>query len=102
MRCTESGRSRPFIRGGIAETVVAVKRNVQATDRLPVFLDQRGGIELGVDPDRVEGRMSEERLDDVHGHVVVQMLGREGAAAVVGQEHERAAMNLWLKFRLNL
>jgi hypothetical protein len=33
--------------------------------------------------------MSEGRLDDVHGHVVVQMLGREDAAAVVGQEHER-------------
>ena len=36
--------------------------------------------------------MSEERLDDVHGHVVVQMLGREDAAAVVGQEHERTVV----------
>ena len=36
--------------------------------------------------------MSDERLDDVHGHVVVQMLGREDPAAVVGQEHERAVV----------
>ena len=36
--------------------------------------------------------MSKERLDDVHGHVVVQMLGREDAAAVVRQEHERTAV----------
>ena len=36
--------------------------------------------------------MSEERLDDVHRHVVVQMLGREDAAAVVRQEHERTAV----------
>ena len=82
------GKRRPLFRGGIAETVVAVKRVLQATDRLPVLLDQRGGIELGVHHDRVEGRMSEERLDDVHGHVVVQMLGRKDAATVVRQEHE--------------
>src|ERR1700730_4932465 len=33
------GKRRPFICGGIAEAVVAVKRVVQATDRLPVLLD---------------------------------------------------------------
>lgn len=86
------GKRLPFIRGGIAETVVAVKRVVQTTNRLPVLLDPRGGIELGVDHDRVEGRMSEERLDDMHEHVVIQMLGRQDAAAVVGQEHERAGV----------
>ena len=31
------GKRRPFIRGGIAETVIAVKRVVQATDCLPVL-----------------------------------------------------------------
>jgi hypothetical protein len=82
----------PFIGRRIAEAVVAMKRVVQTTHRLSVLLDHRRRIQLCVDHDGVEGRVSEERLDDVHRHVVVQMLRGKDASAVVRQERLEDAL----------
>ena len=50
------------------------------------------GIELGVDHHGVGRGVTEQRLNDVHGRVVVQMFGCKDAAAIVRQQHERRAV----------
>lgn len=56
---------------------------VDAAHSLPVQLDERGGAELDVHHRGVQCGVSEQRGDDMDRRVV-EVLGREGAAAVVG------------------
>ena len=86
------GKRGPFLGGRIAQAVFAMHGVVESADRLPVLLDHLRGIELGVDHHGVEARMAEQGLNDVDRHVVVQVIGREDATTIVGQEDERPAV----------
>ena len=65
---------------------------VEATYGLAVLFDQLAGIELGVNHHGVERSVSEQRLDDMDGRVVVQVFGGEDAPAVVRQQDQRGAI----------
>jgi hypothetical protein len=61
---------------------------------LAILLDELTGIKLGVDHHGVGRGVTEQRLNDVHGRVVVQMFGCKKAPAIVRQQHERRANSL--------
>ena len=70
----------------------AVEVGVARAHGLAVLVHERGGVELGVDHHGVRAGVPEQRLDHVDRRVVVQMLGRERAPAIVRAQHELAAV----------
>jgi len=66
-----------------------MKSNVEAADSFAIFLDQRLRIQFGIYQDRIDSGVAEERLNHMHWRVVVEMLGRENAPAIVGLQAER-------------
>src|SRR5579859_7965693 len=57
--CGESG---PFLCRRVLQAIVPVVRVVQTAHRLAILFYKSGGIELGVDHDRVRGGMAEQSL----------------------------------------
>jgi hypothetical protein len=72
-----------------AQCLGAVDVGVDAAHRLSVRLDERGGVELGVDHFDVQCGVSEQGGDDVDWGGGVEVFGCEGAATVVGFQHQR-------------
>jgi hypothetical protein len=60
-----------------------------AAHGLAILLDELTGVELGVDHHSVGRSVTEQRLNDVHGRVVIQVFGCKDAPAIVRQQHER-------------
>jgi hypothetical protein len=75
-----------------ARSVRAVEVGVGGAHGLAVLLDEPVGVELGVDHDRVGRGVAEQRLDDVHRRVVVEVLGGEQPPAVVRAQRQRRAV----------
>src|SRR6266700_1132138 len=53
------------------------------------LLDELTGVELGVDHHGVRRGVPEQRLNNMHGRVVVQMFGCKDTPTIVRQQHER-------------
>lgn len=68
--------------------------HVAPAQRPPVSLDELCGIQLGVDHDGVHRGVTQEGLDHIGRRVVVEVLGSERPAAVVGPEPKGAAIGL--------
>jgi hypothetical protein len=70
-------------------TVFAVIGVIETAHGLAILLDELPGVELGVDHHGLGRGVTEQRLNNVHGRVVVQMFGCKDAPAIVRQQHER-------------
>jgi len=79
---------RPFLRGRVLQSVVAVVGVIETAHGLAILLDELTGVELGVDHHCIGRGVTEQRLNHVHGRVVVQMFGCKDAPAIVRQQHE--------------
>lgn len=88
------GKRVPLILGWISQRVLSIEVCVAAPDRLAVSLDQLVRVELGVDHDRVNRGVAEQRLDDVDRRVVVEMLGCEQASTVMRTHDQPRAVAL--------
>ena len=76
---------RPFFRGGVLQPVLAVVGVVETANGFAILLDELTRVEPGVDHHGVGRGVTEQSLNHVHGHVVVQMFGCKDAPAVVRQ-----------------
>ena len=74
---------------GFFRSVFAVVGVIETAHGLAILLDELTGVELGVDHHGVRRGVTEQRLNDVHRRVVVQMFGCKDAPAIVRQQHER-------------
>jgi hypothetical protein len=79
----------PFFRGRVLQTVFAVIGVIETANGFAILLDELTGVELGVDHHGVRRGVTKQRLNDVHGSVVVQMVGCKDAPTIVRQQHER-------------
>jgi len=79
----------PFLRGRVLQTFFAVVGVIETAHGLAILLDEVTRIELGVDHHSVRRGVTEQRLNNVHGRVVVQVFGGKNATAVVRQQRER-------------
>jgi len=82
----------PFLCSRVFQTVFSVISVIETAHGLAILLDELTGVELGVDHHGVGRGVTEQRLNNVHGRVVVQMFGCEDAPAIVGQQHESRAI----------
>src|SRR5271165_4010883 len=82
----------PFLCGRVFQSVFAVVGVIETAHGLAIPLDELTGVELGIDHHGVRRGVTEQRLNDVHGRVVVQMFGCKDAPAIVWQQHERRAV----------
>ncbi len=73
----------PFLRGRVFQTIFAVIGVIETAHGLAILLDELTGVELGVDHHGVGRGVPEQRLNNVHGRVVVQMFGCKDAPAIV-------------------
>ena len=83
---------RPFFGGRILQSVFAVVGVIETAHGLAILLDELTGVELGIDHHGVRRGVTEQRLNDVHRRVVVQMFGCKDAPAIVWQQHKRRAV----------
>jgi hypothetical protein len=82
----------PFLCSRVFQTVFSVISVIETAHGLAILLDELTGVELGIDHHGVGRGVTEQRLNNVHGRVVVQMFGCKDAPAVVRQQHERRAV----------
>jgi hypothetical protein len=82
----------PFLCSRVFQTVFSVISVIETAHGLAILLDELTGVELGVDHHGVGRGVTEQRLNNVHGRVVVQMFGCEDAPAIAGQQHESRAI----------
>ena len=80
---------RPFFGGRVLQSSFTIAGVIETAHGLAILLDELTGVELGVDHHGVRRGVTEQRLNDVHGRVVVQMFGCKDAPAIVRQQHER-------------
>jgi len=77
----------PFLRSRVFQAVFAVVAVIETAHSLAILLDELTGVELGVNHHGVGRGMTKQRLNDVHGRVVVQMFGCKDTPAIVRQQH---------------
>lgn len=73
----------PFLCRGIAKAFLSMNGTIHPMERFPILVNQLRWIQLGVDHHGIEGRMSKQGLDHMHGRIVVQVLGGKDPAAVM-------------------
>ena len=67
---------RPFLGGRILQSSFTVVGVVKTANGFAILLDELTRVELGVDHQGVGRGVIEQRLNNVHGRVVVQVFGR--------------------------
>ena len=84
-----SPRRPPIPPRSVFQFVFAVVGVIETANGLAILLDELTGVELGVNHHGIGRGVTEQRLNNVHGRVVVQMLGLRDAPAIVRQQNER-------------